>query len=55
MTFLVSQNENLSDMQRLREVFNKLDESGDGLLELKEITKGLKQVFGNVKGSLKVF
>ena len=42
-------------MKKLREVFNRFDESGDGYLELKEVSEGLKQVFGHVKGSMKVF
>ena len=33
----------------------RFDVSGDGLLELKEISEGLKQVFGHVKGSMKIF
>ena len=55
MTYIVSQNENLADLKKLREVFMRFDSSGDGLLELKEISEGLKQVFGHVKGSMKIF
>jgi calcium-dependent protein kinase len=39
----------------LKEIFNQFDETNDGKLELKEIQKGLRKVFGDVKGSLKVF
>ena len=37
MTFIVSQNENFSDLRNLKDIFNKFDESNDGKLELKEI------------------
>ena len=55
MTFIVSQNEKLDSLNELKTVFNKLDHSGDGLLQLEEITTGLKKVFGNVKGNMKIF
>ena len=55
MTYIVNQNENMACMQELKEVFNRLDESGDGYLQLEEITGGLKEVLGHVKGSLKIF
>lgn len=55
MTFLVSQSESIADINKLRDVFNLLDETHDGHLDVKEMNKGLRQVFGNVKGNLKVF
>lgn len=55
MTFIVSQNENIAQMKDLKEVFNRLDESGDGYLQLAEITSGLKEVLGHVKGSMNIF
>lgn len=42
-------------MKDLKEVFNRLDESGDGYLQLAEITSGLKEVLGHVKGSMNIF
>jgi len=51
----VSQNEKLDSLGELKIIFNKLDHSGDGLLQLEEITTGLKKVFGNVKGNMKIF
>ena len=55
MTFIVSQNEKLHSLDELRDIFNKLDHSGDGLLQLEEITTGLKKVYGIVKGNMKIF
>ena len=55
MTYIVSQNENLAYLAELKEVFNRFDESGDGYLQLEEITSGLKEVLGHVKGSMKIF
>jgi len=42
MTYIVSQNENLADLRRLKDIFIRFDESGDGFLELKEISDGLR-------------
>ena len=42
-------------MEELKEVFIRLDENGDGNLQLEEITSGLKEVLGHVKGSMKIF
>ena len=55
MTFIVSQAEATNQMKELREVFVRFDEDGDGLLQLSEITQGLHEVLGDVKGSLKIF
>jgi len=55
MTYIVSQNESLANLKELREVFNRFDESGDGYLQLEEITNGLKEVLGHVRGNMKVF
>jgi len=33
----------------------RFDESGDGFLQLDEITSGLKEVLGHVRGSLQIF
>ena len=55
MTFIVSQAEATNQMKELREVFIRFDEDGDGLLQLSEITQGLHEVLGDVKGSLKIF
>jgi calcium-dependent protein kinase len=42
-------------MKELKEVFIRFDESGDGHLQLDEVQKGLKQVLGHVKGSLRIY
>ena len=42
-------------MKELKEVFIRFDESGDGHLQLDEVQKGLKQVLGHVKGSMKIY
>jgi calcium-dependent protein kinase len=55
MTFLVSQNENIAHLQELKDVFNRFDESGDGYLQLEEITAGLKEVLGHVKANMTIF
>ena len=55
MTYIVSQSESQADLRDLKEVFIRFDESGDGYLQLSEITAGLKEVLGHVRGSLKIF
>lgn len=55
MTFIVSQNENIAHLQELKDVFNRFDESGDGYLQLEEITAGLKEVLGHVKANMTIF
>lgn len=39
----------------MKAVFNRLDESGDGHLQLEEITSGLREVLGHVKGNMDLF
>ena len=55
MTYILSNGENQDQLNELKEVFIVFDESGDGHLQLDEIQKGLKQVLGHVKGSMKVY
>jgi calcium-dependent protein kinase len=55
MAYILSNGEHQSQLTELKEVFLRFDESGDGHLQLDEIQKGLKQVLGHVKGSMKVF
>lgn len=55
MTYIVSQSESMHELQELKEVFVRFDESGDGYLQLEEITTGLKEVLGVVKGSMKIY
>lgn len=55
MTYIVSQGESSKHQDELKEVFVRFDESGDGLLQIEEITTGLREVLGYVKGSLKIF
>ena len=52
MTYIISQNENIYRYSELREAFKRLDESGDGYLQLEEMTAGLKEVLGQVKGGV---
>jgi len=52
LTYIISQNENISRYGELREAFNRLDESGDGYLQLEELRAGLKEVLGQVKGGM---
>ena len=55
MTYIISQNENFSQLNNLKTIFNQLDQNGDGQLQLDEIHVGLKQAFGDVKGNLAIF
>ena len=55
MTFIVSQKENIAHLKELKDVFNRFDESGDGYLQLEEITAGLKEVLGHVKANMTIF
>ena len=55
MTYIISQNDQIDKIEELKKMFNALDDSGDGLLQLEEIQKGLRKVFGNVKGNMKIF
>ena len=55
MTFIVSQAEATNHLKELKEVFIRFDEDGDGFLQLSEITQGLHEVLGDVKGSMKIF
>lgn len=36
-------------------MFNRFDESGDGCLQVEEITNGLKEVLGTVRGNMNVY
>ena len=55
MTYIISQNENFSQLNNLKSIFNQLDQNGDGQLQLDEIHNGLKQAFGDVKGNMHIF
>ena len=55
MTYIVSQSENQLHLKELKDVFIRFDESGDGHLQLEEITTGLREVLGFVKGSMRIF
>ena len=55
LTYIISQSENISSLTELKEVFNRFDESGDGYLQLEEITEGLKEVLGHVKGNMQIY
>jgi calcium-dependent protein kinase len=55
MAYILSNGENKNQLNELKDVFLRFDESGDGHLQLDEIQKGLKQVLGHVKGNMKVY
>lgn len=55
MTYILSNSDTKNQLNELKEVFIRFDESGDGHLQLEEIQKGLKQVLGHVKGSMKIY
>jgi calcium-dependent protein kinase len=45
----------MNQINELKQVFLKFDESGDGQLQLEEIEAGLKEVLGSVKGKMKIY
>ena len=55
MTYILGNGESQEQMKELKDVFIRFDESGDGHLQLDEMQKGLKQVLGHVKGSMKIY
>jgi calcium-dependent protein kinase len=55
MSYILSNSEQQNQIKELKDVFIRFDESGDGHLQLEEIQKGLKEVLGHVKGSMKIY